>query len=143
MVWHHHCQSTVTIPHPNHLRNQSPALRAFAIGLAFLGLCVFAWGLKYKLSLYDPPRAISHHMPAAKLLTGNERRALPVVDPRRTAVSSGILAFSTLALALLAFAVAQWLVTLRGVPLLFVPVRLAPARSRTVSSFIRPPPRLR
>lgn len=133
----------MTIPHPTHLRSQSPALRAFAIGLAFLGLCVFAWGLKYKLSLYDPPHSISHHMAAAKLLTGNERRALPVIDPRRTAVGSGVLPFSILALALLAFAVAQWLATLRSFALLFVPVRLAPARCRTVSSFIRPPPRLR
>jgi hypothetical protein len=34
---------------------------------------VFAWGLKYKLSLYDPPQSISHSMPAAKLLSDNER----------------------------------------------------------------------
>ena len=40
-------------------------------GLAFLGLAlaVFAWGLQYKLSLYDPPQAASHQMPHAKLLS--------------------------------------------------------------------------
>ena len=45
-------------------------------------MCVFAWGLRYKLSLYDPPHSMSRHMPAAKLLTGNERRAVPAVDLR-------------------------------------------------------------
>ena len=52
----------------------------FAFGLMLLGTCVFAWGLKYKLSLYDPPQSISHHMPAAKLLAGKEQITLPVVD---------------------------------------------------------------
>lgn len=32
---------------------------------------VFAWGLQYKLSLYDPPPA--HAIPAAKLLSQDER----------------------------------------------------------------------
>jgi hypothetical protein len=43
--------------------------------LAFLGLavCVFAWGLQYKLSLYDPPQAASHQIPQAKLLSRNEQ----------------------------------------------------------------------
>ena len=41
---------------------------------AFLGLaiCVFAWGLQYKLSLYDPPQAVSHQIPRAKLLSRDE-----------------------------------------------------------------------
>ena len=37
-----------------------------------LALCVFAWGLQYKLSLYDPPQAASHQVPQAKLLSKNE-----------------------------------------------------------------------
>ena len=43
--------------------------------LAFLGLavCVFSWGLQYKLSLYDPPQAASHQIPSAKLLSKNEQ----------------------------------------------------------------------
>jgi hypothetical protein len=43
--------------------------------LAYIGLavCVFTWGLQYKLSLYDPPQANSHQIPQAKLLSKNER----------------------------------------------------------------------
>jgi hypothetical protein len=43
-------------------------------GLLFTALacCVFLWGLQYKLSLYDPPRATSHQVPVAKLLSKNE-----------------------------------------------------------------------
>src|ERR1039458_5292856 len=43
--------------------------------LAFLGLafCVFAWGLQYKLSLYDPPQTSSHQIPKAKLLSRDEQ----------------------------------------------------------------------
>jgi hypothetical protein len=42
--------------------------------LLFLGLalCVFTWGLQYKLSLYDPPAAITHQIPTAKLLSNEE-----------------------------------------------------------------------
>jgi hypothetical protein len=42
---------------------------------AFLGLaiCVFAWGLEYKLSLYDPPRTASYQIPKAKFLSRNEQ----------------------------------------------------------------------
>jgi hypothetical protein len=41
----------------------------------FLGLsvCVFTWGLQYKLSLYDPPQAASRQIPHAKLLSKNEQ----------------------------------------------------------------------
>ena len=41
-----------------------------SVGLAF---CVFAWGLEYKLSLYDSPQAASHKISQAKLLSRNER----------------------------------------------------------------------
>lgn len=43
--------------------------------LASLGLaiCVFSWGLQYKLSLYDPPQAASHQIPSAKLISKNEQ----------------------------------------------------------------------
>jgi hypothetical protein len=46
--------------------------------LASLGLClcVFTWGLQYKLSLYDPPQAASHRIPPAKLLSRNERSGI-------------------------------------------------------------------
>jgi hypothetical protein len=38
-----------------------------------LACCVFFWGLQYKLSLYYPPQAASHHVPMAKLLSKNEQ----------------------------------------------------------------------
>ena len=37
-----------------------------------IGLCVFVWGLRYKLSLYDPPQSASHCIPSAKLLSRDE-----------------------------------------------------------------------
>ena len=43
------------------------------LGLAF---CVFAWGLQYKLSLYDPPQAASDKIPQAKLLSKNEQSGI-------------------------------------------------------------------
>jgi hypothetical protein len=45
-----------------------------------LALSVFAWGLQYKLSLYDPPQALSHTMPSAKLLSKDEQ-AIPSDSP--------------------------------------------------------------
>lgn len=51
--------------------------RTFTTKIVFiflpLALAVFCWGLQYKLSLYDPPQAISHSMPQAKLLSSKER----------------------------------------------------------------------
>ena len=41
-------------------------------GLVF---CVFAWGLQYKLSLYDPTPPASHQVPQAKLLSRDEQTA--------------------------------------------------------------------
>lgn len=57
--------------------------------LASLGLavCVFAWGLQYRLSLYDPPQAASHRIPQAKLLSRNERSGIaesPLVARTKT-----------------------------------------------------------
>ena len=43
------------------------------LGIVFLALAVFGWGVKYKISLYDPPGSISTHMSHAKLLSQKER----------------------------------------------------------------------
>jgi hypothetical protein len=43
------------------------------MGIIFLALAVFGWGVKYKISLYDPPGSISTHMSQAKLLSQKER----------------------------------------------------------------------
>jgi hypothetical protein len=48
----------------------SPALVA---AFAFVCLSVFAWGLRYKLSLYDAQEEARPSMPAAKLLSPRER----------------------------------------------------------------------
>jgi hypothetical protein len=48
---------------------------------------LFAWGLQYKLSLYDPSEAASHHVPTAKLLSKNEQSSStesPLVVRTRT-----------------------------------------------------------
>ena len=43
--------------------------------VVYLGLavCVFNWGLEYKLSLYDQSLVTSHRIPQAKLLSENEQ----------------------------------------------------------------------
>jgi len=74
-------------------------MRVLGMSLVFLGLCVFAWGLRYKLSLYDPPHSLSHHMPEAKLLTGKERVSLPATDVKRQNEAGASLAFSGFVLA--------------------------------------------
>jgi hypothetical protein len=43
------------------------------MGIVVLALAVFGWGVRYKLSLYDPPGSISTHMTHAKLLSQKER----------------------------------------------------------------------
>lgn len=49
-----------------------------APALILLGVCVFAWGLRYKLSFYARPHSISHKMAEAKLLL-TDRSTLPAV----------------------------------------------------------------
>jgi hypothetical protein len=108
-----------------------------------LGACVFAWGLKYKLSLYDPPHAASHHMAAAKLLPGKERKALPLAAVRLNANAVVPPLLSTLVLALFASAALelQALFSSRmGKPFTF---RAVPACARSAPYFVRPPPRTR
>jgi hypothetical protein len=55
-----------------------------------LAICVFAWGLQYKLSLYDPPQAASHQIPRAKLLSRDEQSSTaehPLVIRTKTSTS--------------------------------------------------------
>ena len=46
------------------------------LGILFLALAVFGWGLQYKLSLYDPPGSVTTSTPQAKLLSQKERPAV-------------------------------------------------------------------
>jgi hypothetical protein len=134
-------RATVNIPRPLTFRNKRSGLRGLAFGIALLGLCIFAWGLKYKLSLYDPPHAVSHHMPAAKLLSGKERSFVStlVVAPR-PANSAAPLALTTLALAFLACAAGKLSAGFYSSPLARSSRDLAPASVRCAPAFIRPPP---
>ncbi len=67
-----------------------------------LAISVFAWGLQYKLSLYDPPHCSSHEMPEAKLLSRNEQATVVegffVSSTKAWPVIAQILPFSLLAL---------------------------------------------
>jgi len=131
------------MPSTIHLRNRSLVPRTLAIGLAVLGLCVFAWGLKYKLSLYDPPRAVSHHIPAAKLLSDKDwNTALLVVASRST---NSVVPLALVTLTFVWVALAGRRSFLRSCGLLLSPSR-PPAPEPIVlspASFVRPPPRLR
>jgi hypothetical protein len=51
--------------------NNTRKWNIFALSILGLAIAVFAWGLKYKLSLYEVPP--SHHVVAAKLLSNRER----------------------------------------------------------------------
>jgi len=116
----------VTIPRPTPFREKTPGFRVLAFGLVLLASCVFAWGLKYKLSLYDPPQAVSHHMAAAKLLSGKERNAIflagahlranPAIPPLLSAL---VLAFPALAATKSCFGFGGWMG--RSSPLRIVP----------------------
>jgi hypothetical protein len=57
-----------------------------------LAICVFTWGLQYKLSLYDPPQATSHQVPQAKLLSKNEQTGTAQIHStilKKTIASAG------------------------------------------------------
>lgn len=115
-------------------------VRLLAFALVALGVCVFAWGLKYKLSLYDPPHSLSHRIPAAKLLTGKERSAQPVVQLRRAEIPHPPQPLNTLATAFLVLLGARlWARALGERP---VPAYacFAPQCGILRTIFTRPPP---
>ena len=61
-------------PASDNVPSPYPSIR-LSILLAALGLCVFFWGLGYKLSLYETHLANLHRIPEAKLLSHNEDRS--------------------------------------------------------------------
>ncbi len=68
-------------------RTKEGFLPQLAFVLLGLAISVFTWGLQYKLSLYDPPQAISHQMPEAKLLSKEEqvsKTESPLLDASKT-----------------------------------------------------------
>ena len=65
-------------------------------------MCVFTWGLQYKLSLYYPPHSSFHQVPEAKLLSKNEqpRIALDLPSERLKKTANNIQQLSLTALML-------------------------------------------
>ena len=116
-------------------------LRVLAFGLVLLGVCVFAWGLRYKLSLYDAPHAVGRHVPEAKLLTGKERTAIPVVDMRRVPSPDRPLALTGLTLVFFVLMGAKLFPGFSGRMLQLDPVRTTPPRAALRVHSPRPPPR--
>lgn len=149
-MWHHHDCKTLTHVHPIAAHKVRPSalsgrrgLRVLAFALVTLGVCVFAWGLKYKLSLYDPPHSLSHKIPEAKLLSGKERTALPLIAVQRAEIPHPPLALSTVALAFLVLlATRVWFQSLWRRPALRTS-RTASQDGAKWASFTRPPPSLR
>jgi hypothetical protein len=111
------------------------------MGLMLLGLCVFAWGLRYKLSLYQPPHSVARHMPAAKLLAGKEQGSLPAVNLRRPASDNPLPpAMSLWVLAIfLPVCLRLWPGT-RAWEQTSARSRFLPAFGRSAPSSVRPPP---
>lgn len=113
------------------------------IGLVLLGFCVFAWGLRYKLSLYDPPHSVTRHMPEAKLVAGKERIAAPVVNIRQAHDPILPIALSGLALFLLCLHMPPRFQPGSAGFRDIVPLRPAAAHALSRAHAVRPPPFVR
>lgn len=128
---------------PPQIRTQVFSLPALFLGV---GLCVFAWGLRYKLSLYDPPHSASHNIPIAKLLSKDE---LPeTLRPTGLAADAGALA-GLLLLRSRPPGIVPALVFAKPQRRAFSPLAPLPSRASILESrglhsfFFRPPPALR
>lgn len=105
-----------------------------------LTLAVFTWGLQYKLSLYQSPHAVSRHMPAAKLLSGDERSVISVVEIDRVKSPDAIVAIATLPLAFCVLMGARLFPGWTGRASTFLTVAITPGRDSVATLFTRPPP---
>jgi len=114
-------------------------LRALAPALILLGICVFAWGLRYKLSFYARPHSTIRRMVEAKLLLP-DRSTVPAVVLRKAADSVPPRTVPTLIPALLLLAGASFRLG-REWPLERARVHTSPLWFLGLSAFIRPPPR--
>jgi formate hydrogenlyase subunit 3/multisubunit Na+/H+ antiporter MnhD subunit len=61
---------------------------AFVLLILGLAIAVFAWGLRYKLSLYETAPPSSHHVVLAKLLSNRERPADTAIRIERATMPS-------------------------------------------------------
>lgn len=115
-----------------------------ALGVLFLAISVFGWGLQYKLSLYSPSANHSGSLPHAKLLSQRERPvAFTVVDslkpvspsPQLSGFRPGLLAAAFLLFFSLPATLVLWRLSFTR------PVGQISWASSTYFSF-RPPPAL-
>jgi hypothetical protein len=114
------------------------------LGIVFLALAVFGWGVKYKISLYDPPGSISTHMSHAKLLSQKERPVpssdLDLVRPPLLPPQSSIL-FPTFLIAAIVLGsditISLWMLAEATDD-----VSLRQRRSNSIYFSFRPPPAL-
>ena len=103
-----------------------------------LAVAVFAWGLRYKLSMYRPATHTVHHVAAAKLLSDRERSADTVIQVVRATIPTVLvlcILFSSFALLRLELRRRSlWLLQRTRDP------RLHPDPRDMRRLFIRPPP---
>lgn len=120
---------------------RSKGLRGLAFGLVLLGFCVFGWGLRYKLSLYDPPHSVDRRMPEAKLLTGKECGEFAAAHVRPAAAATTLpLALGGPALTLVLFAAPAQVTGFSVFGTLPALARPAPPSVSRLSFSARPPP---
>jgi hypothetical protein len=118
---------------------------ASRLTIVFFGVAfaVFTWGLQYKLSLYDPPQAISHKIPQAKLLSRDEQSRTtesPLI--KKTSVPDKAMQMTLLSLLFLLFPAWDALRRLESFGKYSdtdQPVR-PPSQASLNSFFFRPPP---
>lgn len=92
MCHHKKQSSTGKTQHPQMLITSKSARHWKILVLLSLGLAVsvFAWGLRYKLSLYKAASHTVHHVAAARLLSNRERPADTIVQIERATVPAVI-----------------------------------------------------
>jgi lysylphosphatidylglycerol synthetase-like protein (DUF2156 family) len=106
------------------------------VTIAMLALAVFSWGVRYKVSLYNP----ANHMSAAKLLSQRERPA--TFESAKLAVDPIVLPGVR---SLFAVAMGVMLAGLWSLKLVFLPKSIEhlaqlPKQSSHTFFFFRPPP---
>jgi hypothetical protein len=83
------------------------------MGMLFLAVAVFTWGLQYKMSLYSPSSGLNASVPHAKLLSQKERPEPNVASIRpdstqdRSPVSYAILLFASIVCSLVVAVIVQ------------------------------------
>lgn len=143
---HHDDQTALTTPPASSATRRGAlllggrrGLRVFAPALILLGVCVFAWGLRYKLSFYSHPHSATHHVQEAKLLL-TDRSATPVAALHRSLRDAAPPAIPLWIPVLLLLAGVFFLLTREWAP---DPDRVHRSQRWLFASsgFIRPPPR--